>query len=81
MRFRKSPHVVLATLSLILTVSGLAFAKGKSPQFPNVKIKNFGQMDERFYRGARPKDEDYKLPQPQTTKPKAIASNDRAAQI
>src|SRR6185369_3058062 len=60
MRFRKSPHVVLATLSLILTVSGLAFAKGKSPQFPNVKIKNFGQMDERFYRGARPKDEDYK---------------------
>ena len=52
-----------------------------APQFPNVKIKNFGQMDERFYRGARPKDEDYKLPQPQTTKPKAIASNDRAAQI
>lgn len=25
-----------------------------------VKIKNFGQMDERFYRGARPKQEDFK---------------------
>jgi protein tyrosine/serine phosphatase len=28
--------------------------------FPNVKIKNFGQMDEHFYRGAQPKPEDYK---------------------
>jgi protein tyrosine/serine phosphatase len=25
-----------------------------------IKIKNFGQMDERFYRGARPKPEDFK---------------------
>jgi len=25
----------------------------------NVKIKNFGQMDERFYRGAQPKEKDY----------------------
>lgn len=25
-----------------------------------VKIKNFGQMDERFYRGARPKQEDFR---------------------
>jgi len=28
--------------------------------FPNIKIKNFGQMDERFYRGAQPKPDDYK---------------------
>src|SRR5262249_17569605 len=28
--------------------------------FPNIKIKNFGQMDERFYRGAQPKPNDYK---------------------
>lgn len=27
--------------------------------FPNVKIRNFGQMDERFYRGAQPLQEDY----------------------
>ena len=28
--------------------------------FPNIKIANFGQMDERFYRGAQPTAEDYK---------------------
>src|SRR5690242_5309050 len=27
--------------------------------FPNIRIKNFGQMDEHFYRGAQPKPEDY----------------------
>ena len=27
--------------------------------FPTVKIKNFGQMDQRFYRGAQPKADDY----------------------
>ena len=29
-------------------------------QFPNINIVNFGQMDERFYRGAQPTAEDYK---------------------
>jgi protein tyrosine phosphatase (PTP) superfamily phosphohydrolase (DUF442 family) len=28
--------------------------------FENIKIKNFGQMDERFFRGAQPKEQDYK---------------------
>lgn len=28
--------------------------------FPNIKIQNFGQMDERLYRGAQPTEEDYK---------------------
>src|ERR1043166_10026319 len=41
------------------TLAGIAQAKGKEAKFPNVKIGNFGQMDERFYRGGRPKDEDY----------------------
>lgn len=27
--------------------------------FPNIKIKNFGQMDERYYRGAQPDKDDY----------------------
>ena len=31
-----------------------------SQDFSNIKIKNFGQMDERFYRGAQPKEKDYK---------------------
>lgn len=28
--------------------------------FPDIHIKNFGQMDEHFYRGAQPRPEDYK---------------------
>ena len=35
-------------------------AKETAPsQFPNIKIKNFGQMDEHFYRGAQPDKNDY----------------------
>jgi protein tyrosine/serine phosphatase len=60
MSFRKSSPALLATIALIFAFAGLSFGKGKNPEFPNVKIKNFGKMDERFYRGARPKDEDYK---------------------
>ena len=56
---RKSP-ALLAILALVFAVSTASFAKGKNDNFPNIKIKNFGQMDDRFYRGARPKDEDYK---------------------
>jgi protein tyrosine/serine phosphatase len=53
---RRSIAVVLAVFAL----SFAAAAKSKEqPQFPNVKIKNFGQMDERFFRGAQPKQEDY----------------------
>lgn len=28
--------------------------------FPNIRIKNFGKLDDHFYRGAQPKPEDYK---------------------
>jgi protein tyrosine/serine phosphatase len=60
MRFNKrfSPALI-AALTLIFALSGLSFGKGKDSKFPDIKIKNFGQMDDRFYRGARPKDEDY----------------------
>lgn len=58
---RKFSPAVIAALALVFALSGLSFGKGKNSEnrFPNVRIKNFGQMDERFYRGARPKDEDY----------------------
>jgi len=56
---RKFPSTLLATFVLLIAVSGSSFAQGKDNKFPNVKIKNFGQMDDRFYRGARPKDGDY----------------------
>jgi protein tyrosine/serine phosphatase len=58
---RRSSLTVIATLALVFAFSALSFAKPKESSFPNIKIKNFGQMDERFYRGARPKDEDYKV--------------------
>ena len=57
--FTKSSFTVFATLALLFSFAALSFAKGKESEFPDVKIKNFGQMDERFYRGARPKEEDY----------------------
>src|SRR4030095_3589203 len=37
----------------------VSYGKGKDSKFPNVKIKNFGQMDDRFYRGRRHNEEDY----------------------
>jgi protein tyrosine/serine phosphatase len=47
----------------LLAIFALSFAAAAKPkeqsQFPNVHVKNFGQMDERFFRGAQPKQEDY----------------------
>lgn len=42
------------------TVSQAQFEVTAPKEFPNIKIVNFGQMDERFYRGAQPTAEDYK---------------------
>src|SRR5919112_4519758 len=57
---RKFSPALIAALALIFSFSALAFGKSKNSKFPNVKIKNFGQMDDRFYRGARPDEKDYK---------------------
>jgi protein tyrosine/serine phosphatase len=51
-------RALLGTLITLLALSALATAK-TNPAFPNVRIKNFGQMSERFYRGAQPKPGDY----------------------
>ncbi|MGH9958728.1 MAG: fused DSP-PTPase phosphatase/NAD kinase-like protein [Pyrinomonadaceae bacterium] len=56
---RKSSLSIIAILALV-SFSVLSFANDKESSFPNVKIKNFGQMDDSFYRGARPKERDYK---------------------
>lgn len=47
-------------LALVFALSTAAIAQKKENHHSNVKIKNFGQMDERFFRGARPKAEDLK---------------------
>jgi protein tyrosine/serine phosphatase len=56
---RKFSTISLAVAALVLSLSTVSFAK-KNETFPNIKIDNFGQMDARFYRGARPKAEDFK---------------------
>ena len=61
MNFRKFPQAQIAAFLVILAVSAISFAKGHSdPAFANIKIRNFGQMDQRFYRGAQPNEQDYK---------------------
>jgi protein tyrosine/serine phosphatase len=58
--FRKFACAAISALALVLAFSTLSFAKTNKSDFPTIKISNFGQMDERFYRGARPKSEDFK---------------------
>jgi protein tyrosine/serine phosphatase len=59
-RFRTLSPSVVAILALVFALSTAAIAQKKENHHSNVKIKNFGQMDERFFRGARPKAEDLK---------------------
>src|ERR1700732_3360087 len=50
-----------AILGLVLAFVAVSLAKTHSdPAFSNINIKNFGKMDDRFYRGAQPKAEDFK---------------------
>lgn len=50
----------LSVLAVILGLTAVSFAQTEpGEKFPNVKIGNFGQMDERFYRGAQPLPEDF----------------------
>ena len=51
---------IIAAVALLTAIATVAISKGNSnPEFSNVKISNFGRMDERFYRGARPKQKDF----------------------
>ncbi len=52
------PSALFAAISLLFTVSATALAQ--ETQTSKVSISNFGQMDDRFFRGAQPKEEDYK---------------------
>jgi protein tyrosine/serine phosphatase len=55
---RKFSPALIATLALIFAFSSLALAKTKEGRFANIKISNFGQLNDQFYRGSRPKPED-----------------------
>ena len=55
MNFSRNPlRNVVASVFAALLLSAAAAAQAEQ-QLSNVRIKNFGQMDERFYRGAQPK--------------------------
>jgi protein tyrosine/serine phosphatase len=57
---RKSFQKVVTAVFAVLVLAVVAQAQ-ESHHSSSVKIKNFGQMDDRFYRGAQPKtEEDYK---------------------
>lgn len=59
---RSQFRTVFGAFVAILLFSIVSFGQSTQPQadFSNIKIKNFGQMDDHFYRGAQPKKEDYK---------------------
>ena len=58
---RSSLSVLFAVVALILASSVTAFTQElNNTEVSKVSIKNFGQMDNRFFRGAQPKQDEYK---------------------
>ncbi|MEK6337043.1 MAG: hypothetical protein AABM67_19140 [Acidobacteriota bacterium] len=57
----RNNYVRIATIAgLLLAFAAASPGKGHSdPAFSNIKISNFGKLDDRFYRGARPKERDF----------------------
>ena len=58
---RSSLSVLFAVVALVLASSITAFTQElNKTDVSKVSIKNFGQMDDRFFRGAQPKQDEYK---------------------
>lgn len=60
----KNPRNIFAKISaialIVVAIGTVAISQTNSnPAFSNVKIGNFGKMDDRFYRGARPKEREF----------------------
>ena len=59
--WNQTRRYALLALITVLSLSATAPAQETtSTTTPTIKIKNFGQMDERFFRGAQPNEKDYK---------------------
>lgn len=54
--FRATFFALFALFALSASASAQSLTR---EHFPEVEIKNFGQMDERFFRGAQPKEDQY----------------------
>src|SRR5436189_6406494 len=53
-------RVVAVSFALVLAFMTTGFGQtSPSKDFPGIKISNFGKMDDRFYRGARPGRSDF----------------------
>ena len=52
---------LFATATLVLALATVSFSQESktAEAFPNIKIKNFGQMDANYYRGGQPKQDQY----------------------
>lgn len=62
MRSTKSSYlfILIGVVSLVLAAQISAFSQAvDQAETSTVTIKNFGQMDDRFFRGAQPKERDY----------------------
>jgi len=55
-----APLLILALVIYSFAPFTSSAPTNPSKTFPNMTIKNFGQMDDHFYRGAQPKDDEYK---------------------
>ena len=56
---RSYVSVLLAVIALVLASSATAISQEIQQTTTKVTIKNFGQMDDRFFRGAQPKEDEY----------------------
>ena len=57
---RSYVSVLLGVISLVFASQITAFSQqSEQTNSTNVSIKNFGQMDDRFFRGGQPKENDY----------------------
>jgi len=65
MQYQRITRTALRATLLAITVTVIAAAQtaaktAQNTKFPDIHIKNFGQMDDRFFRGAQPAESDYK---------------------
>jgi len=59
-RIQTRPYTLLILGTILLLATAASAQQTTSPENPRIRIKNFGQMDDRFFRGAQPKESDYK---------------------
>jgi protein tyrosine/serine phosphatase len=59
MKYNVLQFCVAVMIAMAASVTAVSAQESPAPEFPNVKIGNFGKMDDRFYRGAQPEKDDY----------------------